>query len=647
MSNAPDKTKIEEIFAKIYQYKKDIQTLLLEIKDTSDVERQRDLYMKIINIDNTNETYVVNYLLCQKKLGRINKISNEKYINEVKKYSICISDAQYNEHFKEIERENSKQKILSFIKLIKDCSIKTDEEKMALIGFLFIIIIKINSIEFNNKKKVTWDNKELYLYCLYEFLIYSVTHLLIYYNKIELSPKILDNEEYKKICNELDKEILKQNNEIKINSLKIRKITFLLNHAQFFGYIKNMKAFLNAVDKNFNIRFKNLELDNNDDQILFEDYIHFLATYKFDKCDYISLWNSTFVPLSLENKKKIINVEHQIIYELSEDGKKLRLFDGDKDDILEADKYDLENLIYYSKEESDINSIKWKINKYIKPIYYKEELFVCKTKEYWKKLLIDIFQSKAYTEVRNSLLNQSQIDFFMVDNIISEIIDNIKFFIYSTMFFGNTNKMTNTIYEYGNYNIEIKNKSIALLIFYGFHIIINIHEIGGHLNIRYQYFIFLKDEFCSPKIDRDSKENYYTKFANERGKESGETIEIELFGKVKSGLTIKEALFILNKDNYELSAKEFKEKFLECNSKSFDSLINENLRTFLLKLEINPDDLDEDDKYMYNYPINRKTNETVVYTENKSRHPISFYYDNPEFIKDFIKNYCNINDYQK
>ena len=337
--------------------------------------------------------------------------------------------------------------------------------------------------------------------------------------------------------------------------------------------------------------------------------------------------------MSLKEKKEIINVKHIIKYELLEDGKKLKLSEDNKYDIIETDKYDLENLIYYSKYESNIESIKWTINKYLKPIYYNEELFVYKTKEHWKKLLIDIFQSKAYTEVRNSLFNKSQIDFFMVDDIISEIIDNIKFFIYNIKFFYNTNKLTNTIYEYGNYNIEIKNKSIALLIFYGFHIIINIHEIGGNLNARYQYFISLNDNF--------------TKFAKEKNTESGESIEMELFGKVKSGLTIKEALFILNKDNYELNAKEFKEKFLSCNNESLDSLINENLRTFLLNLEINIKDLYEDNETIYIYPIKRKTNEAAVYYENKSRHPMSFYYNEPEFIKDFIQNFYNIKDYQK
>lgn len=174
-----------------------------------------------------------------------------------------------------------------------------------------------------------------------------------------------------------------------------------------------------------------------------------------------------------------------------------------------------------------------------------------------EKLLIYIFQNKTYTQVRDSLFTQTQIDIFKVEDIISEVIDNVKFFIYNTTFLGNTNKETNTIYEYGNYNIEIENKSVALLIFYGFHIIINIHEIGGHLNVRYQYYISLNDKFDSPEI-RKELEDLYTSYAVQRTKESGETIEIALFGKVKYELTIKEALFILNKENYTLEPDEFK-----------------------------------------------------------------------------------------
>ena len=120
MSNIPNKTKIEEILEKINQYKKDIQNYLLEIQNTSDLEQQKDLYMKILNIDNTNETYVVNYLLCQKKLLDLNKISKENYINEVKKYHICISCEKYNEHFKKLTGKFLFKKFYLLLNLLKN-----------------------------------------------------------------------------------------------------------------------------------------------------------------------------------------------------------------------------------------------------------------------------------------------------------------------------------------------------------------------------------------------------------------------------------------------------------------------------------------------------------------------------------------------
>lgn len=205
--------------------------------------------------------------------------------------------------------------------------------------------------------------------------------------------------------------------------------------------------------------------------------------------------------------------------ELLEEGKKLKISDLSDSFIIDGDKYDLTQIIS-DAINTPVIKLEWKLNKYLKPNYYKEELFVCKTKEHWKKLLIYIFQNKTYTQVRDSLFTQTQIDIFKVEDIISEVIDNVKFFIYNTTFLGNTNKETNTIYEYGNYNIEIENKSVALLIFYGFHIIINIHEIGGHLNVRYQYYISLNDKFDSPEI-RKELEDLYTSYAVQRTKESG------------------------------------------------------------------------------------------------------------------------------
>jgi len=637
----------EEITKKINEYREVIAIFLNKIRLCSDNFEKKYLYNKILNIDNTNERIVLDYLKCIKEMTDIKQYKKEEFGRELNKYEICLSDSNYNENFKMIPRVNARQKLLNLINYIKDCSIDTNEQKANIIFMLNYTLIQVYNHKFNNKKKITWENEELYLNYLYRFLIYAICNLIIYYNKVDMSQKYLEDEEFRKINDELEEEIKKQKKDEKENgqnvfSFKIiilqnKKIIYFLLKANFFIYLENIKLFLQKVNDNFQKKFQNLKLDNMNDKLLFEDYIHFLGTYKFDNYGYYSFWNETFVQLNINEKKRLIDVKDTPInFELLEDGKKFKISTSSYSFIIDGDKYDLKQII------SDANrfpviKLKWKLNKYLKPNYYKEELFVCKTKEHWKKLLIYIFQNKTYKRVRDSLFTQTQIDIFKVEDIISEVIDNVKFFIYSTTFLGNTNKETNTIYEYGNYNVEIENKSVALLIFYGFHIIINIHEIGGHLNVRYQFFISLNDKFDSPEI-RKEIEHLYTNHAIQRAKESGETIEIALFGKVKDALTIKEALFILNKENYTLEPDEFKERFLNCNNNTFAELVKDDLKVFLLNLEINFKELDENDKTYYAYPLNRKVNQPKSYNAvHKQRHPMSFYYDDPKLIEEYIK----------
>ena len=362
---------------------------------------------------------------------------------------------------------------------------------------------------------------------------------------------------------------------------------------------------------------------------------------------YISFWNETFVPLSLVEKEKIINVIYFYIkFELLENGKFLKIVDINKNIyIIDADKYNLINFIKYSEKETKVTNIKWKLNIYMKPNFYKSDLFVCKTKEYWKQLLIDIFRSQAYREVRDSLFTQSQVDFFFVDNIIEDIIDNIKFFIYDTSFLGDINNDNNTIYEYGNINLEIKNRDVALLIFYGFHIIIDIHEIGGHLNIKYQYYISLNEVFRSPDI-KEEFINLYSSTGKARNRESVETIEIALFGQVKNSLTIREALFVLNKKNYLLSSNEFKANFEKCNTKKLSELLDEDIKIFLKQLEIDSSNLDEEDHNIYRYPLKRKSDSIEEYYGPKYRHPLRFYHCEENALQKFFK-YYPVNNFLK
>ena len=399
-----------------------------------------------------------------------------------------------------------------------------------------------------------------------------------------------------------------------------------------------MQTFLISVDSEFHQRFGNLELNSVIDRDLFEDYIYFLATYKFERSDYDLFWKETFVPLNPKEKEAISKSKlFDIKCEFLNDGKEFKIYDDYESYIVDPDKYNLKCFINNASQNS-VDKYKWYLNKYMKPNYYKTELFVYKTKNIWRELLINIFQSRTYTEARNSLFEESQVDIFLVDQIIKNIIDNVKFFIYNTTFIGCTNNDANTIYEYGNIDLDIENESVALLIFYGFHIIINIHEIGGHLNIKLQYFISLNDVFHSPDIKEDLRD-LYTNNGKEKNKESGETMEIEIFGEVKNTLTIQEALFILNKDNYSLPLYEFKTKFQNCKKQKLEELLNEPLKAFLSNLGIDSKKLKDNDTTAYKYPINRKTNKSDIYYNNKSRHPPIFYFDMQKGIKNFFEKY--------
>lgn len=640
---------IKEILEEINKYQKDIDRFLNNIAQTKNDKIKINLYKNILSLDNTKEKYVLDYLLCIKRMVGNKEYKNVDYENEVTKYEICLSEENYQTNFKEISRTNARKKILEFFDFIKNCSFNTDEEKIILISRLSYFLHKLNN-SFNNTKMVTWQNEELYLNYLYKFLINSICNLIAYFNTEYMSGNLLEDEEYKKINEKFGIEI-KNNKETKnstfssINYLKNKLFIYFLSKEKFFDYIKIMKSFLKKVDKSFNEKFKDLAFKDMKDKLLFEDYINFLSTYKFENYEYVPFWMESFVPLNLDKKKEIINEynknncefeDNDINFELSQDGAKLKISDDTNCFSIDIDKYVLTKLKNEARYDS-LEILKRKINQYIKPNYYQEELFVCKTKDHWKKLLIKIFQSKVYKQARDSIFTQPQIDFFKIDNIISEIIDNLKFFVYNTSFLGNTNKDRTNIYEYGNYNVNIENKSISLLIFYGFHVIINLHEIGAHLYIKYQNYFSLNENSCSPKLNSENLD-LYSPSAIKRRKESVEQLEIELFGNIKNELTIKEALFILNKDNYELSKIEFKEKFLNCNSKSLKDLIDTNLKQFLSNLGINSLELKENDKTVYKYPFDRGANfhKYSNINTNRARHPLCFYYDDTNFIKDFF-----------
>ena len=295
--------------------------------------------------------------------------------------------------------------------------------------------------------------------------------------------------------------------------------------------------------------------------------------------------------------------------------------------IKDIDIYVFSNLIKDINDDSNLNHLDFYLNKNLKPNYYNTHLFMMKNKDLWKQLTIDILNSKALIEVQECLFNCSFVDILSDRTFLSNIFDNIKYFIYNTNFAANTNLLTQRIYEYGLYP-KHDNKNISLLIYYAFNNISNIHEIGGHININMQNRCCQSNTiFESPKIDKFNP-NSYSFYAKQRKKESGETLEIQLFGRKIDSLTIREALFSLDPINYTKGKEYFKENFKKCNSLNFKEIVNQlSKEKYFKNLGIDIDQIPED--IYLSFPLENKSriNIETEFKRDRLDHPMEFYYN--------------------
>ena len=158
----------------------------------------------------------------------------------------------------------------------------------------------------------------------------------------------------------------------------------------------------------------------------------------------------------------------------------------------------------------------------------------------------------------------------------------------------------------------------------------------------YQNFFILDGNFDSPRIC-DNEKIYYSEYGLSRQKESGETLEIRLFGRKVNELTINEALYILNIKNYEQDSKNFLINFKNCNSLKRIDLIDNSLKQILKGLSININSIMNKNNFSFPIPNTIIENSSFTFNEGNLHHPIQFYYQDKKkvAIKKLIK---NIND---
>ena len=386
---------------------------ILEIADNFD--NKITLYQDIIKLDNTKEKYILEYLKYIQTISKYDEKYQKLFISELKKLHVCISDENYKLYFINVfERKNAINKILDFINMIIKINDLFNSNnlkfKAKFLDDLDILIQKEREIDFHINKKLTWENKELYLYTLYMSLINSMAHIIDFYSndktKIESISK-LDNYKYYEnfLQNETD-DAKKEEYSKKLG------VIILIEGNYFKKYLKNYNYFLKNLEHNFKAKFDNFELKNKDDQILFENYLQFISNYLFNgnENELIIYWKETFVPLTLEEKEKIfnnfnaLNTNSQIKISLLDEGKTLKKIDASNEtiQITNIDKY-----CFYLLTQTFINNINdndekyWYLEKYLKPNYYEKNLFVYKN-NVWKNLLIDIFKSRTYSDINYS-----------------------------------------------------------------------------------------------------------------------------------------------------------------------------------------------------------------------------------------------------
>ena len=602
------------------------------------------LYEKIFEYDNTKEDDNLEYLLLFNQQYQKGIIDKKAMKTKLDIYNIFISDDNYNNNFPEFERKNSREKIFCLILLIKDIDLANDENRKKgkdFIKSLEELNEEIDSFNIKFKRQITWENKQLFLYNLYMSLVESFKQKINYY-KNSFSPKASES----KIFHELyEKYIIKRSQgeeEEKKKILKELNLVKLIEGEFIPLYISNLKYFLECVHSKFEKKFKNNTFKDEEDKNIFEDYIQFLISYDFEIFNkkFINLWNETFIPSEEKDIKKNIELynDDQAKFNLELKNNELTINNNGKIiHINDIKCYNIKNLI------SDISlkvppNLDYILNKNLKPNFYYKKLFINEKKEIWKELTIKIISSSAIKEVQEIVFKDSYIDFLNDQDYLSQLLDNVKFFIYKTNYAANTNKNSLRIYEFGLYRNN-KNKSLSLVLFYCFNVISNIHEICGHVNIRIQNLNSLDNSVDSPEIE-DNISDLYSEYGRLRKREAGETIEILLFGRKVEEITINEALFILNPFNYKNGKDKFKEGFSKCNNKNLEDLVNKIVdEAYFKPLGIKIAELPKNAHTYYSSKINvNKENKNTKFNRGVSDHPPEFYYEiDKEFFKELLK----------
>ena len=579
--------------------KKEVEKLNKEISKTNKLEEKLKIFKKILEIDNTEKSSILNYLILFKE---IHKNDKDKYFikKELELYKNHISKKEFNDNFSEyITKESSSiekinliiQKILENNWFLADYKIR---EKTVL---FFYKQKEENKNVVNNSCPITWENSELFIYICFKEFIEQIYKKMNYYKEKSEDFDSVKLDKQDKLINEMEEAYKTWPKDKKeefrqlINNAKENRKTINLIEGNFFkSYLFNLNKFFNAIKDTFLNDFTNLNFNSKENQQIFEYFIFYISNYEFENLEReaIKVWEYSFKELDYKEKIDIIESfkakNYPIEFSLKEGNENTLLvnfIDFQKTrEIENINDYEISGLCSNIYETSNYNRFnKYNFIKYVKIPKIRNHLCISDIMKDWISFNICIFNSNVIKSLYKTLF-EKQNDYILDEKELQIILENICYYSFETDFKGLTISQTLKLYEYGPL-IELGNEDLSKLIFLAFYLVINLQEILGYYNIGYQRFFYYENKhiYNSLFVSKELSSEY----SRERdGRESGEDIEIKLYGRVIYSLTLKEALFILDLQNYTNDYETFRKNFKKCNDNEL--IINPTLNDILINM---------------------------------------------------------------
>ena len=493
----------------IFERKEYVEKALTIKQKFSNINEQYLYYLKLLIRDNTNKLLIKKYLkFLKSKENEIKKnfLNIEEYKNEISFYKVCF----IRDEIKELGEDKDKSEKQNFIYFLKDLSsIKDLENNYNLIfTYRYERLKNIDEISFFNQP-IDLNNEELFYYK----------------NKIVLCFNIMTNNDFSrdiykfKSKQDLIKKILErhlfENKEIIKNKDKLNLLNYLIINPQS---------------------------DNTNEYVL-----NLLSSNKFNINEIASNQNFEKV-VSKGNECIIVNKEIFYYNDLENICKDnfIKFFENKNN---KNNKYNEEDIFSYEFIQNKINT-KW----------YASDI---------KNFLKIILPSNVFKNAFEILYSKEYLDFFSNESFLSEIIDkHLKFVPFrSDDSCGFTDRFTLDSYifieekpiTYYEKNIkDIDKKTLiddALKI--GRAIAIIFHELNHNIySYLLNFYNSINYTFQTPKK---------TKLGDFR--EGGYYLEYLLFGRIIENLTLEEAMFLMNIENYNKDIKTFNRKFSNLNGK--------------------------------------------------------------------------------